>query len=195
MSSKSLATINPKSPMFYMEYARIYSNSETWTIVRPSTSVSQHCIALLHTQLKHVTEINIYSHFKSDNCSNHYKSKYEFQCYKVLAGKEKKTAIAYYCVSGHGKGLTNAIWGFGVRSQLRKAIITYNEYLNEAIMEPNWFYMLVDDVELTSKQASTKESPLVEARNISWFLPIQIVLFWTKKKKTSKKYKRKLQKM
>ena len=61
---------------------------------------------------------------KSDNCSTQYKCKYIFGKYKELAMDTGVLVIAYYGASGHGKGLVDAMSGFGVKGPIRKAVIT-----------------------------------------------------------------------
>ena len=38
--------------------------------------------------------------------------------------KHKKTFVYYYGAKGHGKGLVDAMSGFGLKTPLRKAIVT-----------------------------------------------------------------------
>ena len=45
--------------------------------------------------------------FKSDNCSQQYKSRFVFANWRALAKKYSKTILLYYGVSGHGKGLVD----------------------------------------------------------------------------------------
>ena len=61
--------------------------------------------------------------FKSDNCATQYKSKYVFQQWQSLAKETIKTVIVYYGVSGHGKGLEDAMHGFGVKGPHPTSII------------------------------------------------------------------------
>ena len=62
--------------------------------------------------------------FKSDNCSQQYKSRFVFANWRAL--KNNKTIILYYGVSGHGKGLVDSMSSFRVKGPLRKSIITEN---------------------------------------------------------------------
>ena len=64
--------------------------------------------------------------FKSDNCSQQYKSRFVFANWRALAKKYNKTIILYYGVSGHGKGLVDSMSSFGVKGPLPKSIITEN---------------------------------------------------------------------
>ena len=76
--------------------------------------------------------------FKSDNCSTQYKCKYIFQKWRELAKKLNKTFIIYYGASGHGKGLVDAMSGFGVKTPMRKAIITDNFFYNKSQLLHEW---------------------------------------------------------
>ena len=69
---------------------------------------------------------------KSDNCSAQYCSRYVFEEYLKLAKKFDKPFILYYGVNGHGKGLVDAMSGFGVKSVLRRAIVTDDFMYNTA---------------------------------------------------------------
>ena len=61
---------------------------------------------------------------KSDNCSTQYKCKHVFKRWQILAKETSKTVIVYYGVSGHGKGLVDAMSGFEVKGPLRREVIT-----------------------------------------------------------------------
>ena len=67
--------------------------------------------------------------FKSDNCSTQYKCKYVFGKCAELAAERGVPVIWYYGVTGHRKGLVNAISGFGVKGPLRKAVVTEDLFL------------------------------------------------------------------
>ena len=71
--------------------------------------------------------INNIIRFKMDNCSAQYKCKYIFALLRDLAINIQKTIIFYYGVKGHGKGLVDAMSGFGVKGPLRNAIITNDQ--------------------------------------------------------------------
>ena len=64
--------------------------------------------------------------FKSDNCATQYKSKYIFKQCQLLAKENGMSDTVYYDVSGHGKGLVDAMSGYGVKIPLRRAVITFN---------------------------------------------------------------------
>ena len=64
--------------------------------------------------------------FKSDNCSTQYICKWVFRFWSNLAKKLNTKIIIYYGVSGHGKGLVDAMGAFGVKSPLTRAVITQN---------------------------------------------------------------------
>ena len=61
---------------------------------------------------------------KSDNCSTQYCCLYVFEEYSKLAKEIRIPIILYYGVNGHGRGLIDAMSGFGVESPLRKKIVT-----------------------------------------------------------------------
>ena len=62
--------------------------------------------------------------FKSDNCSYQYCCKYLFPFYQDLSIRLSKPVICYFGVNGHGRGLVDAMSGFGVKSVVRCAIVT-----------------------------------------------------------------------
>ena len=104
-------------------------------------------IMLLQLQLlKHIVSIKEENHdilrFKSDNCSTQYKSKYVFNFWSSLAKKLNKTIIVYYGVSGHGKGLVDAMSGFGVKGPIRRAVVTKNFSFTTAKDIYNYLYNL-----------------------------------------------------
>ena len=68
--------------------------------------------------------------FKMDNCSTQFKCKYVFYQWRELSMNLGKTFIIYFGVSGHGKGLVDAMSGFGVKTPMRKAIVTDNYFFN-----------------------------------------------------------------
>ena len=63
---------------------------------------------------------------KSDNCSSQYCSLHVFEDYRTLSKELNKTLIVYYGVNGHGRRLVDALSGFGVKSPLRRDIVTDN---------------------------------------------------------------------
>ena len=79
--------------------------------------------------------------FKSDNCSTQYKCKWVFRFWSNLEKMLNTKIIIYYGVSGHRKGLVDAMGAFGVKSPLTRPVITQNldyscakyifEYLND----------------------------------------------------------------
>lgn len=69
---------------------------------------------------------------KSDNCRVQYKCAYVFGMYRDLAKKTGKTFIVLYGASGHGRGLVDGMSSFGVKTPLRKEIITNDFYWNNA---------------------------------------------------------------
>ena len=47
-----------------------------------------------------------------------------FEAYLKLSKLTNKTIILYYSVNGHGRGLVDMMPGFGVKTLLRRAIVT-----------------------------------------------------------------------
>ena len=82
--------------------------------------------------------------FKSDNCSTQCKSKYVFNFWSSLAEKLYKTTIVYYGVSGHGKGLVDAMSGFGVKGPIWRAVVTKNFSFTTAEDIYNYLYNLFE---------------------------------------------------
>ena len=70
--------------------------------------------------------------FKSDNCAVQYKCLHVFPKWRLLAMSHNKTILVYYGVSGHGKGLVDAMSSFGVKHPLRKAIIQKDFFFHSA---------------------------------------------------------------
>ena len=69
---------------------------------------------------------------KTDNCATQYCSLHVFEAYKQLSIKLEKPIILHYGVNGHGRGLVDAMSGFGVKSPLRRAIVTDDFMFNSA---------------------------------------------------------------
>ena len=69
---------------------------------------------------------------RMDNCAVQYKCKSVFAGYRKLAMETKKPVMIYYGVPGHGKGLVDAMSGFGVKSPLRHLIQTEDYYYKSA---------------------------------------------------------------
>ena len=61
---------------------------------------------------------------KSDNAGKQYKDKYAFAYYQKLTDKYNVRIIRLYGAAGHGKELIDAMSCFGVKSILRKDIVT-----------------------------------------------------------------------
>ena len=76
-------------------------------------------------------DMDIYR-LKSDNCSIQYKCRYFFPLIRSIAIEKNKIIIFYYGVSGHGKGLVDAMSGFGVKTPLRLAIVTNDFFYNNS---------------------------------------------------------------
>ena len=85
-----------------------------------------HDFAYTYSVISHVLQLdpNSIIHLKSDNCSTKYKCKYVCGKYKELAMEKGVPVIAYFGASSHGKGLVDAMSGFGVEGPLRRAVKT-----------------------------------------------------------------------
>ena len=91
-------------------------------------------IAVIKDLIKRYAPDALVIRFKSDNCSTQYKCKYVFYQMRKLAVELQKTFILYYGVKGHGKGLVDAMSGFGVKTPLRTGIITHDFFSNSSIL-------------------------------------------------------------
>ena len=98
--------------------------------------------------------------FKSDNCSTQYKSKYVFSFWSSLAKKLSRNVIVYYGVSGHGKGLVDAMSAFGVKNPIwravwvedfsyKKAVNSYNYLTQHFDQDTQKNYFLIDEDEIS----------------------------------------------
>ena len=106
---------------------------------------------------------------KSDNAPTQYKNKYAFSLYQNLANKYNVRIIRLYGAARHGKGLIDAMSSFGVKSILKRDIVTWDAwYANKEKMcdhlrkdprsdEKMMDYQTVDPVALDSKRLSKKE--------------------------------------
>ena len=77
-------------------------------------------------------DVNSIVRIKSDNCGSQYCSLHVFQSYKWLSKDLGKTIILYYGVNGHGRGLVDAMSGFGLKTPLRREIVTNDFMFNTA---------------------------------------------------------------
>ena len=85
------------------------------------SDVMQHNHAFTAAVVEHILSLEVLPdiiRFKSDNCSTQYKSKYVFSFWSSLAKKLSRNVIVYYGVSGHGKGLVDAMSAFGVKNPI-----------------------------------------------------------------------------
>ena len=102
---------------------------------------------------------------KSGNCSQQYYCLHVFEAYLKLSKEIKKSVILYYGVSGHGQGLVDAMAGFGVKSPLRRAIVTDDFFFNSDMElvdfvkkiyegdERQYFkHLLFDDIKVARKE-------------------------------------------
>ena len=65
---------------------------------------------------------------KSDNCATQYCCLHVFEKYLKLAKEIGKPILLYFGVNGHGRGLVDAMSGFGLKTPLRAAIVTDDFY-------------------------------------------------------------------
>ena len=94
-----------------------------------------HNFSYTYCVISHVIQldpINSIISLKSDNCSTQYKCKYVCGKYKELAMEKGFPVIAYFGASGHGKGLVDAMSGFGVKGPLRRAVVTQDLHYDSA---------------------------------------------------------------
>ena len=124
--------------------------------------------------------------FKSDNCSSQYCCKFLLPFYKDLAQKLAKPVLLYYGVNGHGRGVIDACSGFGVKSVVRRTIVTHDFFYNsddelftflesEMSNKANFHYKVLSPELLNATRVDYKKSQLViggchKSRMIS-FLP------------------------
>ena len=92
--------------------------------------------AVVNNLVEYYPDVEMYR-FKTDNCSEQDKCCNVFPLYRNLAMSTKKT---YYGVKGHGKGLVDAMSGFGLKTPLRKAIVTENMFYDTALKIYNYFH-------------------------------------------------------
>ena len=93
-----------------------------------------HDWAYTETVVKQIIELHRTGivRIKTDNCKTQFKCKWVFRFYRQLAKDLGKIIILYYGAAGHGKGLVDAMSGFGLKDPLRKAIIRENFFYNSA---------------------------------------------------------------
>ena len=100
---------------------------------------------------------------KSDNAPTQYKNKWAFHLYQDLANEFNVRIIRLYGAAGHGKGLIDAMSNFGVKSILRRNIVTHDvwfansdeicSYLREQLRSDKIMdYQVVDPVAVDSKR-------------------------------------------
>ena len=102
--------------------------------------------------------------FKSDNCPTQYKCCNVFSKWRRLSTAYQKVIIVYYGISGHGKGLVDAMSSFGVKATLQKAIVQKDFFFNEASDIKT--YLQTEMVDSTNKHYyEIEEDSLVERRS------------------------------
>ena len=104
-------------------------NNSPYEYIYHISDEKKHDFAFSSVVANHILELNHPCNIiwlKSDNCSTQYKCKYVFKGWQILAKETSKTVIVYSGVSGHGKGLLDAMSGFGVKGPLQREVITSN---------------------------------------------------------------------
>ena len=105
---------------------------------------------------------------KTENCKVQYKCRYVFAAYSKLSKDINLPIIAYYGVPGHGRGLVDAMSGFGLKDPLRRAIITddfffnnaeeLHQFLEERFREdPSKFYTIISSDVLAKSRENKSE--------------------------------------
>ena len=69
--------------------------------------------------------------FKSENCLTQFKCRFFFPLMRSLAIEKQNVIIFYYGIAGHGKGLVDAMSGWGVKT-LRVVITTKDFYYSSS---------------------------------------------------------------
>ena len=69
---------------------------------------------------------------KSDNAQSQYKDLYAFWSLQYLADKYNVQIVRVYGAAGHGKGLIDAMSSFGVKSILRRDIVTTDQWFQNS---------------------------------------------------------------
>lgn len=139
-----------------------YFNSYLYHFSDETKHDSAFTFSVIDDIIERYPEITIYR-FKSDNCSTQYKSKYVFNGYKTLAVKHQKVFLVYFGVSGHGKGLVDAMSGFGVKGPLSQSILQENKmfynsseminFLKDKKAEKDyWHYIEIDPETIRKKR-------------------------------------------
>ena len=102
---------------------------------------------------------------KSDNAPTQYKNKWAFESYNSLAKKYNVRIIRIYGAAVHGKGVIDAMSGFGVKSILKRDIIGLDvwfgdsrdicEYLDMR-KDPRICYSVIDQAAVDRKRIEKK---------------------------------------
>lgn len=108
---------------------------------------------------------------KSDNCTSQYCCLNCFARYLKLARASKKVVLLYYGVNGHGRGLVDAMSGFGCKSCVRRKIVTEDFYFLDAEELTEFLQReFADDREKYYKTLAVEE--IMKAREYTETLPI-----------------------
>ena len=134
--------------------------------------------AVIHDLVESNLDSSMYR-FKSDNCTSQYKCCNLFPVYRSISMSHEKTVIRYYGIHGHGKGLVDAMSGFGVKTPLRRSIVTENwfvqeaehivDYLQATIKDSNKSYHLVKQMERKEANEQLKLKGCLKSHMISYF--------------------------
>ena len=87
--------------------------------------------AVVSSLIEHYPDVQIYR-LQSNNCSEQYKCFNVFPLFLQLAMEHNKMFIYHYGVKGHGKWLVDTMTGFGLKTPLRKAIVTEDIFYDSA---------------------------------------------------------------
>ena len=115
--------------------------------------------------------------FKSDNCSQQYKSSFVFASWRALAKKYNKIITLYYGVSGHDKGLADSMSSFGVKGPLLKSIIIEKIFVNDVELvkehleqkhldKPNWVYKVTSEDLAEIRKQPKKEFKILQCQKL-----------------------------
>ena len=103
---------------------------------------------------------------KSDNAPTQYKNKYAFFSYQNLANKYNVRIIRIYGAAGHGKGLIDAMSSFGVKSILRRDIVSHDVWFSNSVEiceylkfrgDKRMYYSTVDPVTVDKNRQDRQE--------------------------------------
>lgn len=105
---------------------------------------------------------------QSDNAPNQYKSKNSFGLLQALADEFNLRIIRTYGAAGHGKGAIDAMSSFGVKNILRKDIVTYDVFFNNAdamvdylkSKNPQYYYEIISAKNVVLERQRKSAQPI-----------------------------------